>query len=142
MPRHTIIPAVYLILQNQVGEICLSKRYNTGYMDGFYSLPAGHLEGGEDLIAAIKREALEEIGAEIEDPKLVFTSYNLTTNPERIDFFFLCSNWNGQIINLEPNKCDELLWCNPKNLPETTTVVVKAVITSWLSEENYVQIKP
>jgi 8-oxo-dGTP diphosphatase len=47
MTRHTIIPAVYLILKNSKGQVCLTRRFNTGYMDGHYSLPAGHLDGGE-----------------------------------------------------------------------------------------------
>jgi 8-oxo-dGTP diphosphatase len=65
MSRHTIIPAVYLILKNSKSEYCLTRRFNTGYMDGYYSLPAGHLDGKESLIVAIIIEAKEEINIDI-----------------------------------------------------------------------------
>lgn len=34
--------------------------------DGYYKLPGGGVEEGEDMVAGLKRECLEEIGCEIE----------------------------------------------------------------------------
>lgn len=39
-----IVSTVYLILIRN-NEILLLRRYNTGFHDGEYSLPAGHLNG-------------------------------------------------------------------------------------------------
>jgi len=40
--------AVYLILVKD-GRVLLSRRYKTGWMDGMYSLVAGHIDGNEPV---------------------------------------------------------------------------------------------
>jgi 8-oxo-dGTP diphosphatase len=39
------------------------KRAGTGFGDGAYSLPSGHMDGGETAARAAQREAAEELGA-------------------------------------------------------------------------------
>lgn len=56
---------VHLLLVRD-DHIFLARRENTGYADGQWNLPSGKLEEGEDLIAAVIREASEEIGLELE----------------------------------------------------------------------------
>jgi len=87
--RFKVIPTVYLLLIND-NKIVLSRRYNTGFHDGEYSFPAGHLEGNETLTQAMVREAKEEIGVEIspEDLKLVHVMHRKEPNEEKLNFFF------------------------------------------------------
>ena len=47
-------------------EILLTLRKNTGYRDGEYELPGGHVEAGEDLMQAMVREAREELLIDID----------------------------------------------------------------------------
>jgi 8-oxo-dGTP pyrophosphatase MutT (NUDIX family) len=56
---------VLLILERD-GCVLLAERSDTGYADGAYNLPSGKLEPGEDVVAAVIREAREEIGIRIE----------------------------------------------------------------------------
>ena len=53
--------AVYIIVRQQQ-RILLLQRKNTGFDDGKWSLPAGHVEEGESALTAAIREAEEEIG--------------------------------------------------------------------------------
>ena len=54
--RPKVIPTAYLVLTKD-NKILLSRRHNTGFQDGKYSLPAGHLGGDEETLAqAIARE--------------------------------------------------------------------------------------
>jgi 8-oxo-dGTP pyrophosphatase MutT (NUDIX family) len=109
--------AVHLFLI-QDGKVLLSRRCNTGYEDGNYSVPAGHLDGGEEVKAAAIREAAEEIGILLmpEDLEVVGVMHR-RSDDERIDFFLTARNWSGEIVNREPEKCDDLSWFDFDQLP-------------------------
>jgi ADP-ribose pyrophosphatase YjhB (NUDIX family) len=47
--------AVYLVLKNDQNQILLSKRVNTGFMDGFYSLRSCHVDENESATTALER---------------------------------------------------------------------------------------
>ena len=53
--------AVYIALVND-GRIFLLRRANTGYRDGEWAMPAGHVESGETPEQAALRELREETG--------------------------------------------------------------------------------
>ncbi len=59
---HATFPVTVHMLFIRDEHILLSRRFQTGYMDGYYSVPAGHLDGGETIIQAAIRETLEETG--------------------------------------------------------------------------------
>lgn len=44
--RNKAVPSSYLILKRD-GKILLGRRINTHYYDGWYSVPAGHVEADE-----------------------------------------------------------------------------------------------
>ena len=136
--------AVYLLLINN-NQVLLSRRFNTGFMDGFYSLPAGHLDEGETLTAALIRESQEEIGITPINPKLIQVVHRLPkTSEDRnyLDFFFLSTSWNGEINNLEPEKCDSVEWFDINSLPTKIIPDMIQVISNpgsklTLTEINY-----
>lgn len=51
-------------------EVLLALRKNTGYRDGEYELPGGHVDTGEDLMQAMVREAKEELLIDIKEEDL------------------------------------------------------------------------
>lgn len=57
--------AVFIVLRNNDGAVLLHRRCNTGYMDGRYDLPSGHVEKGEPLLRAAVRELREETGVTV-----------------------------------------------------------------------------
>jgi len=65
--RNKSIPAAYMIFRKE-RKILLGRRQNTTYYDGWYGVPAGHVDTGELPLSAGIREAKEEIGIDI-DPK-------------------------------------------------------------------------
>lgn len=136
--RFKIIPTVYLLLIKD-NQILLSRRYNTGFHDGEYSLPAGHLDGNETLIEAMVREIKEEIGVKLnpKDLKLVHVMHRKEPNEERINFFFRAEKWEGKAQILEPHKCDGLRWFELNNLPDNIIPYIKQAINSFLDNKFY-----
>ena len=133
MTRRSFPATVHLFFIHE-DQILLSRRFNTGYRDGEYSVPAGHLDGGETIIAAGTREALEEIGVQIEAGDVRFSSVmHRNEGEERVDFFVQVHKWQGEIINAEPDKCDDIRWVNVKALPDNTNPYVRRAITNHLN---------
>jgi len=115
--RFALIAAVHLFLLD--GErVLLLRRYNTGYEDGNFSVVAGHLDGGETVVAAAVREAREEAGIVLDpaDVQVAGVMHRLSED-ERVDFFVTARRWRGEIANCEPNKCDLLAWFALDSLP-------------------------
>ena len=113
-------------------QILLIRRYRTGYMDGHYSVPAGHLDGNEPVRLAAVREAREEIGVLIDPQNIAFAGvFHRHEGDERVDFFVHVRAWSGEPINAEPEKCDELRWTVVNDLPENTIPYVRRAIENY-----------
>ncbi len=115
--RHHVFAAVYLFLKKD-NKVLLQKRAN-GWMDGFYSLPAGQIDGEETIKTAMSRETLEETGLIIEENnlKVVHVMHRLA-DKEYIDFFLTTEKWKGIPTIKEPEKCSELKWFDLNQLPD------------------------
>jgi mutator protein MutT len=143
--RHKLIPASYLILKKE-NKILMLRRFNTGYKDGFYSFPAGHVEEGESFEECLIREAKEEIGVEIRRESLkelyIIHRYKdeVLLNNARIDVFYIVENWSGEIQNLEPNKCDDLYWFDLENLPKDTIPYIRVAIENIKNKVHFLEI--
>jgi 8-oxo-dGTP pyrophosphatase MutT (NUDIX family) len=115
-----VLLAAYVLLKKD-DKVLLLKRSNTGYRDGFYTLPAGHAEGKEPVINAAIREAKEEAGVRVkpEDLRLIHTQHRVGEGSyhERINLYFEASRWQGTPLLGEPDKSSELLWADPAELP-------------------------
>lgn len=127
--RFTYIGSAYLFLIKE-GRILLQRRYQTGFEDGNYGVPAGHMDGNETPRQACARECNEEIGIVIqpEDLRVVHTMYRQAANDERIDFFMIASRYEGEVQNKEPHKCDDLQWFPIDALPLNTVDYVRQAI--------------
>jgi 8-oxo-dGTP diphosphatase len=112
--RHMMAIATHLLLENQHREVLFLRRANTGYADGQWSVPAGHVDAGESLLESCVRETAEEVAIVLEESALrpVLVQHKRDSDgEERIDFFFAAALPDGQTpIIAEPDKCDGLRW--------------------------------
>lgn len=125
-------PVTVHLLFFRENQVLLLRRFNTGFKDGNYSVPAGHLDGGETVRKAAQREALEEIGVHTEIEDILFAGVmHKIEDDERVEFFVHVKSWRGEPINAEPDKCDELRWCKVNALPENTIPYVRQAIQNF-----------
>ena len=100
-------------------KVLMIKRKNTGYMDGMYALVGGHVEINESFKDAMIREAKEEIGISLNKEDMDYVcAIHTGSNSEYINLFIKADNYEGKIINTEPDKCEEIVWIDIDNLPE------------------------
>lgn len=90
------VGASYLFLI-QDNQILLQRRFQTGFEDGNYGVPAGHLDGGETAREGGAREICEEIGIEVQpgDLQVVHVMHRKASNDERFDFFMTAPRTRG-----------------------------------------------
>lgn len=139
--RNKVIPAVYIFFRKN-NQILLLRRENSGYMDGFYSLVAGHVEENELPTQCCIREALEEanIKIKISDLKFVLIVHR-TLKTDRVDYFFECKKWSGIIKINEPNKCSDLRWFDLNNLPDKVMPYLLKVIEKYKQNINFMELE-
>ncbi len=135
-PRQKAVVAVYLILWSG-DSFLMMLRQNTGYQDGNWDVPSGHLEEGELPTEAIVREAKEEIGIDLDPCHVTLTHVIFRTAHDptgnRIDLFFTCKvpGYRDKVIIGEPEKCKNLYWFHVSefpDIPENTVPHVREAI--------------
>ena len=141
MNRFNLRAAVFLLLV-QDDKVLLIRRSNTGWCDGRYDLPAGHIDGGEYLSEAMVREAHEEIGISFkrEDAEFVFVAHFKDPKEEYINVAFRVKTWTGEPRNMEPHKHDDLQWFDLDALPELLTPGTRAILEGYKSGTQYAEI--
>lgn len=112
-------------------QILLLRRFNTGFRDGEYTVPAGHMDGGETVMQAAIREGKEEVGVDIAEQNMTFsTVMHRIEDEERVDFFVQVHKWEGEPFNAEPDKCDDVRWVELNALPTNTVPYVRQALNN------------
>lgn len=138
MERFKPFVGVYVLLVRD-GKIFLIRRARTGFADGNYILPAGHIDGDEPATLAVVREAREEAGVILrpEDLRIVHFSHRRSQQRESVDIFFEATSWKGEPCNAEPEKCDDADWFSLNDLPRNTIPYIRSAINHWNNKVFY-----
>lgn len=106
---------------------------------------AGILSGNLDLSETFEegaiREVKEETNLDIRDPKVIAVTNNLETYHNEglhyISIVLLVQDFSGELKNMEPEKCAEWLWVDPKNLPMPHFDASRMAIVCYLEKIFY-----
>ncbi|MFJ3832287.1 phosphotransferase [Streptomyces sp. NPDC090046] len=136
--RHTVPVDVHLILRRDglTGpEVLLSRRAGPVYATGLWHLPSGHLDPGEDMVAAVIREAREETGVliAVEDVTAAVTVHHRPPRGtgSRIGVFFEVRRWSGLPRVREPDRCDGMGWYPLGALAEPMVAYCRAGLDAY-----------
>jgi 8-oxo-dGTP diphosphatase len=116
------------IIIDQSGRLFLSKRGPAAKNErGLWEFPGGSVEFGEKMSAALRREMQEEFGIEIQVGELLdVVDHILPVEKQHwISPTFICKIVSGQPGILEPEKCSEIGWFLPGDVPNNLTVITK-----------------
>lgn len=140
--RHPGIPAGVHVLLERDGKVLLMRRAGTGFFDGLYSLPGGHVEEGESLRATAIREMAEEVGVVLAEADLAVVGVvHRRSDTNRIDFFLAARCWQGEPRIAEPDKCDALQWFSRGALPDAIVPYIRDALGAgpgpWIQESGW-----
>ncbi len=84
---------------------------------GVWDLFGGHVEKGESLEEALRREAREELGIEV----LALSWLGQVYDPiePAILHVYAVTSWKGEVFNAAPEEHTELCWFGVRDLPES-----------------------
>ncbi|MFF3767342.1 NUDIX domain-containing protein [Streptomyces sp. NPDC001922] len=137
------IVGVHLYLQDEHGRILLGLRHpDSAYAGDTWHFLAGHCER-EEAISCMIREAKEEAGliigpGDVELAHLVHLVDSPVARP-RIGLVFRARTWSGTPVVLEPDRCVEWRWWNPKDLPSKVVPYTRQAIDGILAGHLYSQ---
>jgi len=140
--RQWVKLVVYVLLERD-GKILLGKRKNI-FGEGYYSMPAGHIEQGETVLECAKRELLEEtgIGTSEFEFKCAILLKPYKINGVKADpyvaFCAMAKNWKGEPKNMEPEKNEGWEWHPLDKLPEPLFPPIKMLIECVKSSAPFI----
>ena len=74
---------------------------------GIIAIPGGHVENGESLEEACRRELLEELGLTCESCELIYIGKHTTLHENQTVHYFNCMGWRG---TPSCNEADAIFW--------------------------------
>lgn len=140
MPYATILDVMLILTRGD--HVLLAQRQGTGYADSQWNLPSGKVEPDEHAVAAIIREAHEEIGIRLDPAMLRPIGAVHYRNPEgqtRLGLFFATETHpgsQGEPINAEPHKCAKIDWFPLGMLPHDTVPYTAAGVDLYRRGES------
>ncbi len=130
---------VGILVVDRSRQILLGKRL-ASYNKGVWAVPAGHMECGETIEAAARRELAEETAIQATQLKLIGVNNYRDEKDERqyVNLDFLVEGYEGQAQNREPDLCEQLGWFPIDSLPTPLSLPTRIAIESFLTGQTCV----
>jgi len=130
------------ILLNKNGQILVAKRRNNQFMPGYWELPGGKIEVGENKKDSLKRELFEELGVTVNKSTLKHTMHH--EYPDKVVKLWI---YNVDKYSGEPSgqEGQDTSWCsigqlnNYKLLPTMREIVHKISLPKhyWITPDDH-----
>ena len=145
MSNKNIVHIAVAVIQNSLGQYLIAKRPQETHQGGLWEFPGGKVESNETVVAALKRELLEEVGITItQSSPLIKIHHDYNDKSVLLDVWQV-EKFTGDAFGREgqktcwTNKSDFLLYDFPAaNLPIITAIKLpdKYMITGDFKSED------
>lgn len=128
-PRDRFVLVVHVLLLRDGPadvEMFLLRRAGTGFMDGYYVPPGGHVCAGESLEAAAARECREETGVAPRHLRALCVLPYRSGRHQGVNVVFEGSELSAEPGIAEPERCDAAGWYPVDRLPQP--------VAPWLAD--------
>ena len=105
--------------------------------EGTWTMPGGKLDFGQDLVRAAKREALEETGIKIKNLKIISLSNDIVEDAHFLTVGFLCTDFEGEPMVMEPEEITEWQWFPIDKLPYPIFFPSAKILKNYLAKKIY-----
>jgi len=102
-------PAVGVVVENDWGQVVLCRVPRYTSMTCGWSVPAGGVEEGEDVLVSARREVREETGFESFEHRLVYTYYPQQGSSNKLFQIVFCKA-GEETGSFDPNEISEVRW--------------------------------
>ncbi len=126
MPKRPRVGVGIVVIQNN--KVLLGKRKGT-HGSGEWSFAGGHLEFGETVEACAKRELAEETGLHALSLYVgPWTNDLIEGDKHYVTFFAFTHQFEGELMLLEPEKCEGWHWFEWDALPKPLFTPIQSLI--------------
>ncbi len=124
------------VIVDPLGRLFLAKRGEKAKNErGCWEFPGGSVEFGETLADALKREMREEYGVKILVGHLLDVVDHILPqeNQHWVSPTYICRITRGEPRIIEPEKCAEIGWFAPSEVPEPLSVISQVNLQNYRS---------
>lgn len=141
MDDEKIIKAGVGVMILRGNKVLLGKRKNA-HGAGEYAFPGGHLEFGESVVAAAKRETMEETGIKIKNVNFLFFKNMTEYSGRHYAHVGLVAQWqSGEAKVIEPDKCEGWGWYDLDQLPNPLFGTAPVSVEAYKTGKNFFDSK-
>jgi len=129
-PRKPVAECVSGVLISDCSVLVEKRRADDDADPGLVLLPGGHVEVGESLDRALKRERREELGIRVERVAPIRVRYYTASNGERQRIhYFRIKDWKGRI---KSNEAESVYW--ESDISHLSDSIERKIVLKLLSQ--------
>jgi 8-oxo-dGTP diphosphatase len=138
-----VVTSVVAVIINNAGEVLLTQRNIPPFL-GEWVMPGGKIDLGEQIIRAIQREVMEEVGLAVEVQNLLDVFEHVTPGEDHYHFvilYYRCQPLSNDIVHNEMEVA-EARWVRSDDLWKYTMPQgTKFILDKLFPEPHYCEIE-